>query len=83
MADPGADLPPSCTLYITFSTGSSVGSAFSYDLRNSYNMGCPPVCGESMSFSEWIILGTGGQIWYNYFIPLIYISVDLAQHESW
>ena len=22
-----------------------------------------------MSFSEWIILRTGGQTWYNYFIP--------------
>ena len=36
-----------------------------------------------MSFSEWIILRTHGQIWYNYFIPLsgTYISVDLAPHE--
>ena len=24
-----------------------------------------------MSFSEWIILHTGGQTWYNYFIPPI------------
>ena len=23
----------------------------------------------STSFSEWIILRTGGQTWYNYFIP--------------
>ena len=28
-----------------------------------------------MSFSEWIILRTCGQTWYNYFIP------DLAHHE--
>ena len=36
-----------------------------------------------MSFSEWIILRTGGQTWYNYFILFYttYIGVDLAHHE--
>ena len=33
-----------------------------------------------MSFSEWIILRTDGQTWYNYFYTT-YISVDLAHHE--
>ena len=32
-----------------------------------------------MNFSEWIILRTGGQTWYNYLTT--YISVDLAHHE--
>ena len=32
-----------------------------------------------MTFSEWIILRTGGQTRYNYFTT--YISVDLAHHE--
>ena len=26
-------------------------------------------CNHHVSFSEWIILRTGGQTWYNYFIP--------------
>ena len=35
-----------------------------------------------MSFSEWIILRTGEQTWYDYFMPpTMYISVDLAHHE--
>ena len=34
-------------LHIILSTGSSVGSAFSYGLSNSYTMGCPPVCGDN------------------------------------
>ena len=33
-----------------------------------------------MSFSKWIILRTGGQTWYNYFIPHTSV-VDLAHHE--
>ena len=33
-----------------------------------------------MSFSEWIILRTGGQSWYIYFYTTC-ISVDLAYHE--
>ena len=33
-----------------------------------------------MSFSEWIILHTGGQLWYNYFIPP-YICEDLANEK--
>ena len=37
----------------------------STELSNSYAMGCPPVNG----FSERIILRTGGQTLYNYFIP--------------
>ena len=45
-----------------------------HELCNSYTMGCPPVRGDnpraiSTSFSEWIILRTGGQTWYDYFIP--------------
>ena len=32
-------------------------------------MGCPPVGGDNPRASEWIILRTGGQTWYNYFIP--------------
>ena len=35
------------------------------EISNSYTMGCPPV----LYFSSWIILRTGGQTWYNYFIP--------------
>ena len=33
-----------------------------------------------MSLSEWIILRTGGQTWYNIFYTT-YMSVDLAYHE--
>ena len=33
---------------------------------------------HGLSFSEWIILRTGGQAWYNYSIPP-YISVDPEQ----
>ena len=33
-----------------------------------------------MSLSEWIILCTGGQTWYNIFYTT-YTSVDLAYHE--
>ena len=36
-------------------------------LCNSYTR----CCLSSTSFSEWIILHTGGQTWYNYFIPPI------------
>ena len=37
---------------------------------NSYTMGCPPVRGDNpRAYNEWIILRTGGQTWYNYFIP--------------
>ena len=39
-------------------------------LSNSYTMGCLPVRDDNpRAFSEWIILRTGGQIWYNYFMP--------------
>ena len=31
-------------------------------------------------FSEWIILRTGGETWYNYFYTT-YINVYLAHHE--
>ena len=34
-----------------------------------------------MSFSEWIILRTGGKTCCNYFIPTK-INVDLAHHEK-
>ena len=42
-------------------------------LNYSYTMGCPSVRGDTMqstSFREWIILHTGGQIWYDCFIPI-------------
>ena len=42
-------------------------------LSNSYTMGCPPVRG----FSLWVILRTGGQAWYNYFIPPTSVSRDI------
>ena len=35
---------------------------------------------HGLSFSEWIILCTGGKAWYNYSIPP-YISVDPEHHE--
>ena len=40
-------------------------------LRNSYTMGCPPVRGDNPRAlaDKWIILRTGGQTLYNYFIP--------------
>ena len=38
-------------------------------LCNSYNMGCPPERGDNPRALEWIVLRTGGQTWYNYFIP--------------
>ena len=47
------------------------GSSIVYTESKSHFMGCSPVRGDDnpRAFSEWIILRTGGQTWYNYFIP--------------
>ena len=48
----------------------SVWTHIKYILSTCYTMGCPPVRVDNpREFSEWIILRTGGQTWYNYIIP--------------
>ena len=43
---------------------------FSFHLCNSYTMGCPPVRGDNpQALAHGLSPRTGGQTWYNYFIP--------------
>ena len=40
-------------------------------LSDSYTMGCPPVRGDNpRALASGLSPRTGGQTWYNYFIPL-------------
>ena len=49
---------------------SIIPSAHTQTLTNSSRLGMPLRGGNPRAFnSEWIILRTGGQTWYNYFIP--------------
>ena len=51
-----------------------------YCIRNSYTMGCPPVCGDNPQALASGFLRRDGQTWYNYF-NTTYMSVDLAHHK--
>ena len=47
-----------------------------------YTMGCPPVGGDNpRALARGLSPRTGGQTWYNYFIPTS-ISVDLAHRAK-